>query len=97
MPRKAQVKIDLKSLTKGQLRKLTALKKSVGDEIGAKAFAEWLATDSRVVVEPVDKNAGLIAEAIEGLIGKHKLIIPNCGYLVKRGRGRVIVTRCETD
>ncbi len=97
MPRKAQPKIDLRSLTKGQLRKLTALKKSVGDEIGEKAFAEWLATDDKTVVEPVDKNARLIAEAIEGLIGKNKLIVPNCGYLVKRGRGRVIVTRCDSD
>ena len=95
MPRKAQTKIDLKSLTKGQLRKLNALKKSVGDEIGEKAFAEWLATDKKAEVEPVDKNAGLIASAIEELIDEHKLIIPNTGYMLKRGRGRVIVTRAE--
>ena len=95
MPRKAQPKIDLKSLTKGQLRKLNALKKSVGDEIGEKAFAEWLATDTKAEVEPVDRNAGLIATAIEELIDEHKLIIPNTGYMLKRGRGRVIVTRAE--
>ena len=32
------------SLTKGQLRKLTALRKSVGDEIGERTFATWLAS-----------------------------------------------------
>ncbi len=95
MPRKAMPKIDMKSLTKGQLRKLNALKKSVGDDIGEKAFAEWLATDTKVVKEPSDRNAGLIANAVEDLIGEHKLIIPNSGYLLKRGRGRVIVTRAD--
>ena len=32
--------IDESTLTKGQLRKLGALKKSVGDEVGERAFAE---------------------------------------------------------
>ena len=34
--------IDESTLTKGQRRKLNALRKSVGDEIGAQAFAAWL-------------------------------------------------------
>ena len=34
--------IDESALTKGQLRKLNALRKSVGDEIGERAFATWL-------------------------------------------------------
>ena len=33
-----------RDLTKGQLRKLTALRKSLGEEIADKAFAEWLAS-----------------------------------------------------
>ena len=36
--------IDERGLTKGQLRKLRALKKSVGDGIGERAFSEWLAS-----------------------------------------------------
>ena len=35
--------IDESGLTKGQLRKLNALRKSVSDEVGEKAFADWLA------------------------------------------------------
>ena len=36
--------IDESTLTKGQRRKLNALRKSVGDEIGAQAFAAWLSS-----------------------------------------------------
>ena len=35
--------IDQKSLTKGQTRKLNALRKSLGDKIADQAFAQWLA------------------------------------------------------
>ena len=36
--------IDESTLTKGQRRKLNALRKSVGDEIGERTFAEWRAS-----------------------------------------------------
>ena len=36
--------IDENALTKGQRRKLNALRKSVGTEIGEQAFAAWLAS-----------------------------------------------------
>ena len=96
MPRKAKVTIE-QDLTKGQLRKLNALRKSVGHDIGEKAFVEWLKTAEKPEKPEVDKNAELVAGAIEGLIEKHKLTIPNGGYLVKRGRGRAIVTRPDTE
>ena len=35
-------RIDEGALTKGQLRKLNALRKSVGEEVGERAFAAWL-------------------------------------------------------
>jgi len=38
-----------------------------------------------------DKNAALIADALQPLIEKNKLRIPRGGHLVRRGRGRVIV------
>ena len=38
--------IDEKALTKGQHRKLNALRKSVGDKIGDVAFSEWLKTQA---------------------------------------------------
>ncbi len=96
MPRASAITIG-PELTKGQLRKLNALKKSVGVEIGERAFGEWLATVKVPVTPPIDKNVELIAAALEDLIANHKLIIPKTGYHLKRGRGRVIVTRPATD
>ena len=39
-------RIDETALTKGQRRKLNALRKSVGEEIGEQAFAAWLSAQS---------------------------------------------------
>lgn len=97
MPRAAKETVENKGLTKGQLRKLNALKKSVGDDIGEKAFVEWLKTAQKPEKVEVDRNADLIASAVEDLIKKHKLVIPNGGYLLKRGRGRAIVTRPDSE
>ena len=80
-------------LTKGQLRKLTALRKSIGEEIAHKAFAQWLTSQSTDVGEQVDKNAELIADVLVDQINQGKLRIPRGGYLVRRGRGRVVVER----
>ena len=38
----AKSEITEADLTKGQLRKLNALRKSVGPDIGERAFAQWL-------------------------------------------------------
>ncbi len=78
-------------LTKGQLRKLAALRKSIGEEIAHKAFTQWLTSQSTEVGEEVDKNAELIADVLVEQINQGKLRIPRGGYLVRRGRGRVIV------
>ena len=34
--------MDESSLTKGQIRKLNALKKSIGDDLGEVTFLKWL-------------------------------------------------------
>lgn len=92
-PGRARPSINEGGLTKGQLRKLNALRKSIGEEIAHKAFAEWLTSQSTEVGEEVDKNAELIAELLVDRINQGKLRIPRGGYLVRRGRGRVIVER----
>ena len=84
------------SLTKGQIRKLNALRKSVGPDIGEKAFAQWLKGVNAEKAPAVDKTSAQIAEAIEAALGRKGLRIPRGGYLVTRGRGRVIVTRADT-
>ena len=95
MPPKRSRKFSERDLTKGQLRKLNALRKSVGDQIGTKAFTDWLARPKAKRGEAVDKNANMIVGSLEQLVKGKKLRIPRGGYLVKRGRGRVIVTRAR--
>ena len=97
MARTPTSKIDEKVLTKGELRKLGALRKSVGEEIGDKAFIDWLRKQPPEMVEPDDNNATLIADTLLPLIESNKLRIPRGGYLVRRGRGRVIVERPGSD
>ena len=81
--------IDEGALTAGQRRKLRALRKSVGEEIGERAFAEWLASKGS---EPkADGNAALIVDALWPLVERGTLSIPRGGYRIRRGRGRIIV------
>ena len=81
--------IDEGTLTKGQRRKLRALKKSVGAEIGERAFATWLASQGGAAAQP-DANAAMIVDTLWPLVQEGTLAIPRGGYLIKRGRGRII-------
>lgn len=89
--------IDESALTKGHLRKLNALRKSIGPEIAERAFAEWLnsqPTSDGVQTDPVAER---IAETLWQLVEKENLTFPRGGYLVRRGRGRVVVEPAKTD
>ncbi len=97
VPRKPKALFDEGELTKGQLRKLNALRKSVGQKIGERAFAQWLKKASAEPAAPEDKNIMRITEAVETLIKEKKLNIARGGYLLKRGRGRIIVTRAAAE
>lgn len=89
---------DEKALNKGHLRKLQALRKSLGDKIADKAFGDWLSKQTADSAnEPEDKDAKLIVETLEPLATAGRLRIPRGGYLVRRGRGRVIVERVRGD
>jgi len=87
------VEIEEKNLTKGQLRKLNALRKSLGPEIADAAFVKWLAAQAKA--GPVgDATAERIAAALDPIVDD--LRFPRgSSYLVRRGRGRVIVERVE--
>jgi len=80
-----------------QLRKLNALRKSIGEDIGTKAFLNWLESRPTESKAPVDKNAARIVEALQPLIDSKKLTIPRGGYLLRRGRGRIIVAPGSTN
>lgn len=83
--------LDQASLTRGQLRKLNALRKSLGEGIADKAFAEWMEKGGGAPAEAVDKSAQLIADTVRELVLSGGLKIPRGGYLLTRGHGRVIV------
>jgi len=88
MPKK-NTKIDEAALTKGELRKLNALRKSIGEELGNEAFIKWYA-DQTSGEEVSDPNIELIENALSPLMDKIR--IPRGGaYAVRRGRGRFIV------
>jgi hypothetical protein len=97
MAKKPTIKIDESALSKGQLRKLNAVRKSFGPEIADKAFAEWLTEQPKEIAEPEDMNAKVIQETLEPLVMSNKIKIPRGGYLVRRGRGRVIVERARSE
>lgn len=88
--------LDESLLTKGELRKLVALRKSLGDEIAGRAFLEWLRGKAapQAAEDPVAQQ---IAAALMEQVESGRLMIPRGGYLVRRGRGRVVVERRAGD
>ena len=85
-------KINVKALNKGHLRKLTALRKSLGPKIADEAFGDWLSQQKSSTGASEDKNAAMIETAIAKLIKSKGLSIPQRGYKITRGRGKVKVT-----
>ena len=79
--------IDETKLTKGQIRKLNALRKSVGDELGADVFNKWLAHQAVVKPKP-DSIVEKITAALADLEHDPKFRLGNYGYTVRRARGK---------
>ena len=80
--------MDEASLTKGQIRKLNALKKSIGDNLGEQAFSKWLQTQSKGSVTKKDPVAEKLLSAISGLASDSSLRLGTKGYTIKRARGK---------
>ena len=82
--------VNEKNLSKGDLRKLKALRKSLGQDIADEAFAKWSAQGRQEARPAADPNIGIIEEALAPLLGE--LRFPRGGgYVLRRGRGRVVV------
>ena len=77
--------IDESTLTKGQLRKLGALRRYVGDELGEEAFEKWMAQQAAARVDPVAQK---IEQALAGFAGDRKFNLGNYGYTVRKARGK---------
>ena len=78
--------IDESKLNKGQLRKLGALRRYVGDELGEEAFGKWMA--QQAAAAKVDPVAIKIEQALAGLAGDKSFNLGNYGYTVRRARGK---------
>ena len=81
--------IDETWLTKGSVRKLNALRKSVGDELAEEVFAKWLerqaASQAKDKPDPV---AMKIVETLAGLDKAPKFNLGNHGYTLRRAKGK---------
>ena len=84
-------KIDESTLTKGDLRKLNALQKSVGDELGTGVFIKWKEQQAiAAAAVPVDHTAVRLVEALDaaGLAADRSFRLGAHGYTVRRARGK---------
>ncbi len=80
--------IDLSTLTKGQTRKLNALRKSLGNEIADNAFAKWMRTQTKEKMVQIDPVAEKIKVALSSLVHDKAFRLGSKGYIVKRSRGK---------
>ncbi len=92
--------INESNLTKGKIRKLYALRKSVGDALGEEAFTKWLKQQKSEKKEVrVDPVAIKIAEALKPLAKDKTLNLGRYGYSIRRARGKgakgIVVARVE--
>ncbi len=79
--------VDETKLTKGQLRKLNALRKSVGNDLGEDVFNKWLAQQAAKAPKP-DPIAEKIGAALASYEGDTSFRLGNYGYTIRRARGK---------
>ncbi len=80
--------IDQSTLTKGQVRKLNALRKSVGDDIAEDAFGKWMKSHTKTPKEVRDPVADALVAALVYLQSDESFKLGNKGYVVRRAKGR---------
>ena len=83
--------IDETNLSKGHMRKLTALRKSLGNDIADKAFVEWQKTQNDAPEAKAEPLAAALLEAVSPVVeGKN---LGRYGYTVRKSRAGLTVTR----
>ena len=79
--------INEKALSKGEIRKLNALRKSLGDNIADEAFTKWLANKPSAV-EIADPVARQLEAVLAHLANDSNFKLGNYGYTVKKAKGK---------
>lgn len=82
--------VNEKSLSRGEMRKLNALRKSLGEEIADEAFTKWYDQQQEGGGAQADPNVEIMEQALNPLVSKLKFPRGQ-HYTVRRGRGRVII------
>jgi len=84
--------IDETTLTKGQTRKLNALRKSLGNDIADKAFEQWLTSqpskDAVAQADPVAEKIVSALSALSALANDKSFRLGRRGYVVRRAKGK---------
>jgi hypothetical protein len=80
--------IDHSTLTKGQVRKLNALRKSVGNDIAENAFGKWMKTQSKTPKDVRDPVADALVAALSNLTSNKTFRLGTKGYVVRRAKGK---------
>jgi hypothetical protein len=80
--------IDQSTLTKGQVRKLNALRKSIGDDIADVAFGKWMKSQTKTPKETRDPVADALVSALAHLNHDKGFKLGNKGYVVRRAKGK---------
>ena len=92
--------INEETLNKGQIRKLNALRKSLGNEIADNAFTKWMKTQTKDNSVQIDPVAVKIEESLSSLIHDKAFRLGSKGYVIKRSKGKgasgFIVSKIQT-
>ena len=81
--------IDETGLSKGQVVKLKALRKSLGEDLADDVFAKWFKRQgSKNEVEKPDHVARKIVDALSKLVDDDTFRLGNQGYTIRRARGK---------
>ena len=81
--------IDESTLNKGQIVKLNALRKSVGDKLGEQTFSKWFKEQSSATsVAKSDPVADALVAALANLTSDKSFKLGNKGYVVRRAKGK---------
>ena len=80
--------IDHSILTKGQIRKRNALRKSVGDDIADEAFSKWMKLQSQIPKDVRDPVADALVTALDQFKDDKTFRLGAKGYVVRRAKGK---------
>jgi hypothetical protein len=80
--------IDETNLTKGQVRKLNALRKSIGNKLAEGTFSKWLKAQSKAApIDAPDPVAEKLLEVLKMLESDTSIKLGNWGYAIRRAKG----------